>query len=326
MAQQGNQYFLQSIEINGEVLPRESVISVAYIEMAKLEAPLLLLNIRDVTGYILDNMAVKEGAVITVALGDPEGEQALFKEEFFIVSAPLNMDTVTITSISTAMRTLLIPTGTPHFFVDAEPAKIIRTLTKRLKPVTDPFNRLGTYHLNMGQKPATLIRQVAKDHGGLAWTARGKLHLRTMTDLIKIKPAFTYEYNNPQAKYRITKLRNINADFAVTAPKQHRYVGYSMTEGYRAFGDAFLPVKMVSDAELGTLQNMGRVLIPKLDIECAGNPAIQAGAVIQVIIHRYDSENRIDESVPKNMIVERVTQFEERVAYSTRMILGVPNE
>ncbi|MBD2801643.1 hypothetical protein ID854_14610 [Xenorhabdus sp. M] len=51
MVQQSNQYFLQSIEINDEVLPRESVTSVAYIEIAKLEAPLLLLNVRDVTGY-----------------------------------------------------------------------------------------------------------------------------------------------------------------------------------------------------------------------------------------------------------------------------------
>ncbi|PHM51587.1 tail length tape measure protein [Xenorhabdus hominickii] len=326
MVQQCHQYFLQAIEINGEVLPRESVTSVAYIEIARLEAPLLLLNVRDMTGYLLDNMGVKEGAVMTATLGDPEGEHALFKEDFYVVSAPLNMDTVTITSISTAMRTLLIPTGAPRFFVDAEPEKIIRTVIKGLKRVTDPFNRLGTYHLNMGQKPATLLRQVANDHGALAWTARGTFHLKSMADLLRTKPAFTYEYNNPQAEYRITKLRNLNADFAVTAPKQHRYVGYSMTDGYRTVGDASLPVKLVSDAELGTLQNMGRVLIPKLDIECAGNPAIQAGSVIQIIIHRYDPENRIDESVPKNMIVERVTQFEERVAYSTRMILGVPSE
>ncbi|CDL83605.1 hypothetical protein [Xenorhabdus szentirmaii] len=151
----------------------------------------------------------------------------------------------------------------------------------------------------MGQKPATLIRQIAKDHGALAWTARGKLHLKSMRGLINTKPAFTYEYNNPRAKYRITKLSNLNADFAVTAAKHHRYVGYSMTEGYRSFGEASLPVKVVSDSDLGTLQNRGRVLIPKLDIECTGNPAIQAGTVIQVIIHRYDPDNRIDESLPK---------------------------
>ncbi|MBD2782204.1 tail length tape measure protein [Xenorhabdus szentirmaii] len=326
MVQQSNQYFLQSIEINGEVLPRESVTSVAYIEIAKLEAPLLLLNVRDVTGYVLDNMGVKAGAVITATLGDPDGEQAFFKEAFSVVSAPLNRDTVTITSIAMSMRTLLVPTSAPRFFVDAEPEKLIRTLAKGLHPVTDPFNRLGTYHLNMGQKPATLIRQVAKDHGALAWIARGQLHLKSMAELINTKPAFTYEYNNPQAKYRITKMRNLNADFAVTAAKQHRYVGYSMTEGYRSFGEASLPVKMVSDADMGTLQNRGRVLIPKLDIECTGNSAIQAGSVIQVVIHRYDPDNRIDESIPKKMIVERVTQFEERIAYSTRMILGVPNE
>ncbi|WP_143707608.1 hypothetical protein [Xenorhabdus szentirmaii] len=126
-------------------MPRESVTSVAYIENAQLAAPLLLLNVRDVTGYVLDNLGVREGAVITATLGDPDGEQALFKETFSVISAPLNRDTVTITSLSTAMRTLLIPTGTPRFFTDAEPEKIIRTLAKGLQTVADPFNRLDTY-------------------------------------------------------------------------------------------------------------------------------------------------------------------------------------
>lgn len=321
-----NQYFLQTIEIDGTELPRESVTSVAYIEIAKLEAPLLLLNVRDMTGKILDNMKVGEGSIITVTLGDPVGNQALFKEKFYVVSAPLNMDTVTITSISVAMRTLLIPASAPRFFVDAQPAQIITTLVKGLKPVADSFNRIGTYHLNMGQKPATVLRQIARDHGALAWLARGDINVKSMVELIKNKPAFTYEYNNPQAKYRITKLSNINSDMASTASKQYRYVGYSMTDGYRSAGDSSLPVRLVPDSDLGTLQNKGRVLIPKLDIECAGNAAIKAGSVIQLVIHRYDSENRIDESVPKNMIVERVTQFEERFAYTTRMILGVPSE
>ncbi|EKN4689583.1 tail length tape measure protein [Yersinia ruckeri] len=321
-----NQYFLQTIEINGTELPRESVTSVAYIEITKLEAPLLLLNIRDMTGNILDNMGVREGSVITATLGDPEGNQALFKEEFYVVSAPLNMDTVTITSISMNMRTLLIPTSAPRFFVDAQPEQIITTLVKGLNPVADSFNRIGTYHLNMGQKPATLLRQIAGDHGALAWMARGNINVKSMAGLLKNKPAFTYEYNNPQAKYRITKMSNINSDMAATASKQHRYVGYSMTEGYRSAGDKSLPVRLMPDSDLGTLQNMGRVLIPKLDIECAGNAAIKAGSVIQLLIHRYDTDNRIDESVPKTMIVERVTQFEERFAYSTRMILGVPSE
>lgn len=321
-----NQYFLQAIEINGTQLPRESVTSVAYIEITKLEAPLLLLNIRDVTGNVLDNMGVREGSTITATLGDHEGSQALFKERFYVVSAPLNMDTVIITSISMDMRTLLIPASSPRFFVDAQPAQIITTLVKGLKPNADTFNRIGTYHLNMGQKPATLLKQIACDHGALVWLARSNINVKSMTDLMKNKPAFKYEYNNPHAKFRITKMRNINSDMAVTTSKQYRYVGYSMTDGYRSAGDSSLPVRLTPDSDLGTLQNKGRVLIPKLDIECAGNAAIKAGMVIQLMIHRYDNENRIDESLPKTMIVERVTQFEERFAYSTRMILGVPSE
>ncbi|MGL5103040.1 MAG: tail length tape measure protein [Plesiomonas sp.] len=326
MAKTQNQYFLQSIEINEKKIPRESIIKAAYIEATKLESPLLILNIRDMTGNALDNLGIKRDSIITATMGDPEGASVMFKETFTVLSAPLQMDTVSITSISTSMRKLLTPAGKPQFFVEQQPKSILNRLTTGLTPITDTFDRIGTYHLNAGEKPAAVINRISKDHGSLAWIARGCIFVKSMSSLMAMKPKFRYEYNNPRAQYHITKMSNINNDLSATEASRHRYVGYSMTDGYRSSGDESMPIKLVADPEMGTLKNMRLNLIPKLDIECAGNAEVSAGDVIEVIIHRYDTENRIDESVPKKMIVARVVQFEDRTSVTSRMILGVPSE
>ena len=111
---------------------------------------------------------------------------------------------------------------------------------------------------------------------------------------------------------------------SATQDSQYRFVGYSETDGYVETGDASLPVRYVSDADMSTLKNMQQVLVPKLDIEVSGNTDITAGMVIGIQIHRYDQKNQVDESLPKNFIVERVAHYEDRISYITRMILGVP--
>jgi len=99
-----------------------------------------------------------------------------------------------------------------------------------------------------------------------------------------------------------------------------------MTEGYVAVGDKTKPVKYISDADVATLTNMARVIVPKLDIEVSGNADVTAGMVIGVQIHRYDAENQVDETLPKNFIAVAVIHHEDRIGYTTRMILGVPNQ
>ncbi|HGU9824339.1 TPA: hypothetical protein ACNFPD_003443 [Enterobacter cancerogenus] len=97
-----------------------------------------------------------------------------------------------------------------------------------------------------------------------------------------------------------------------------------MTEGYIEVGDPNLPPRQISDADMETLRNMQRTIVPKLDIEVDGNPRIRPGLVIEIRIYRYDEENVLDESLPQKMIVLNVAHYEDRVGYNTRMILGEP--
>lgn len=318
------QYYLQSVSLNGVEIPRSDVIESAYIEMLNFMGPVLMLQIRDTSQRVIDNLKVKMGSTLVATLGDAAGRYALFQETFYVVQAPYERDTVHIVAIVSSVQKLLTPAAQPRYYNQKQPSDIVRELAPGLIVNADSLSKVGTWHLNNGQKPAVLLKQIANDTGAKAWYAQKKINFKLNDSLLAQPASFTYEYNNPRAGFAFSKIRNINQDFAATATRQFRFMGWHETEGFKQTGDPSLPIKMVSDDDLGVLQNKHITIIPKLDAECSGNPGIMAGQVINVMLHRYDAENRVNESVPKTMVVERVTHFESRWTYLTRMILGVP--
>lgn len=323
--QQAYQYFLQSVTLNDKVLPRSWITSVIYIEKTRLTAPLLVLDVHDTDGKLVDEMGASYGGILVAELGDPTGQRGAYKETFFVTSAPASGDVVRITSLSVDLKRLKTPSARVRLYADRQPGDIMKEFGDKMTIDADAFKKAMTYHLNMGEKPSGVLRQIAEDHGALVWCARGKFCMKDMAKLIKGKPVFTYEANNPKAKYTISKRSNLNQDNATTSSRDYRFVGYSMTDGYIEVGDKSKPIKYISDADIATLTNMARVLVPKLDIEVSGNPDITAGMVIAIQIHRYDPDNQVDETLPKNFIVAAVIHHEDRIGYTTRMILGVPN-
>ncbi len=318
------QYFLQSVTLNDKAIPREWINATLYIEKTKLTGPLLRLEVRDATGSIVDDYHATYGSTLVVETGDPSGKRGTLKETFFITSAPAQGDVVQITAVHADLKRLKTPVSAAKLFVNKQPGDILKEFAGSLTVEADAFKKAGTYHLNMGEKPSLVLSQIAADNGALVWMARGRFCVKEMARLIKTKAACVYEANNPSAEYTISRSQIINQDFATTESSRYRFVGYSATDGFIEAGDASLPVRYVSDADMATLKNMQQVLVPKLDIEVAGNTEISAGMVIGIQIHRYDQQNQVDESLPKNFIVERVAHYEDRISYTTRMILGVP--
>ncbi|HFU2857311.1 TPA: tail length tape measure protein [Enterobacter cloacae] len=321
-----SQYFLQSLSLNGVVIPREWVVEAAYLEGLNLTFPLLLVKIRDVSGAVIDNGKLKKGSELVAELGDGTRGGPVFKETFYVVEAPVAQDAIHVTAIAKDVQRLLVPAAQPRFFTNKQPAEIIRQLAPGLTTSADVLNKTGTWHLNMAQKPAVLFKQIAQDTGAMCWVARKTINFKSVSNLLNQRPTFEYEYNNPKAKHILTKIRNVNQESLYTSPREYRYMAYHDNDGLKVAGDASLPVKMISDPDLGVLQNKHVTIIPVLDAEMSGNPGLQAGQVVNVILHRYDKVNRMDESVPKKMIVERVTHFENQFVYRSRVILGIPFE
>jgi hypothetical protein len=322
--QQLQQLFLQSITLNEQLVPRDWIVASVYIEKGTLNGPLLKLEIRDMTGTVIDDWKAKYGAVLVAEMGDPSGEQESFTTTFFVTSANLAADVVTLIAVSEEVRQLKIPSPVTRMYNNKTPAEVFGVYAKGLKFDLGNQKRAITCHLSAGEKPSRMLSSIARDKASMVYVCRGAMHFSPLTDLSKVEPAFVYEANNPKAEYRISKMRPIHQDFAMTADTKYRFVGYSMTEGYIEVGDPSLPPRQISDADMETLRNMQRKLIPKFDIEVDGNPDIKPGLVIEIRVYRYDEENVLDESLPQKMIVKNVAHYEDRVGYTTRMLLGVP--
>lgn len=326
MSQELQQYFLQSVTINDNKVPRDWIFTAVYVEKSSLKAPLLKLEIHDMTGTIIDDWKAKYGASLVAEMGDPNGNAGTFKTTFFVTSAMLAGDVITVIAVSEDVHRFKIPSPRTNLHTNKTPDTIFKAYSGNLKISSSVLKRAVTYHLNAGDKPSKMLSEIARDKGALCWVCRGEFNFYTLADLMKQTPSFTYEGNNPQAKYTLSKMRMIQQEHATTAKNQYRFVGYSMTDGYIEYGDSSLPVRYISDSDMETLRNMQLSLVPKMDIEVAGNPDIKPGMLIEILVYRYDQENRIDESMPRKLIVKNVAHFEDRIGYTTRMILGVPNK
>ncbi|RAU45300.1 phage tail tape measure protein [Pseudocitrobacter sp. RIT415] len=319
-----SQLFLQSVKIGSTEIPRSMIASCLYIEIADLTGPQLRLEIHDSSSYVVDQLGVKKGTILTCSFGDPQGlGNTTWVDTFEVLKAPQSSDMVTIIAFSEKVKALKQPAPKPQFFVKKQPANIVSALATALTVSADNFKKLGTYHLNMGQKPSGVLAQMAQEAGALCWVCRGTINVKSMATLSRSSPALTYEANNPKAPLRLNRFAKLNNDDQYIRSRQYRLMAYHPTKGLLTAGDKSWPVKMVSVDDQTALNNLSTFLLPKIDVEVTGNSAITPGLPVKVLIHNYNSESGLDESVPTKLIVRVAAHQEDRFGYVTRAVLGV---
>ena len=126
MSQELQQYFLQSVTINDNKVPRDWIFAAVYVEKASLKAPLLKLEIHDITGTIIDDWKAKYGASLVAEMGDPQGNAGTFKTTFFVTSAMLAGDVVTVIAVSEDVRRFKIPSPRTNLHTNKTPDAIFK--------------------------------------------------------------------------------------------------------------------------------------------------------------------------------------------------------
>lgn len=321
MANELAQLYIQTVSLDGEIIPRELFVKTNYIESLNLRAPILMLDLHDFSREYIDNKKINSDSILSITAGDPDGDGEFFKDDFRVIAYPLDNDTIKIQAVSTSAAELLVRSPTAMYLSDTVTSVISKFSTKD-KDIEDE-GRQVTFHVNNGEKPAYPLMKMAKDNGAFIWASRSSIFFKRYETLSSQPPAFRYEANNPNSEYTITKLSHISNDYIASQTSNMQYMGFNSVEGFQSFGDSESPTVMVSSGDPQTISNLNKTFVPKLDVECTGNPNIFAGMVLEVIVNRYDVENKIDESIPKQMIVGVVAHNENRVTFRTRMILGV---
>lgn len=175
MAQELQQYFLQSVLINDNKVPRDWIFTAVYVEKTSLKAPLLKLEIHDATGTVIDDWKAKYGASLVAEMGDPNGNAGTFKTDFFVTSAMLAGDVVTVIAVSEDVRRFKIPSPRTNLHTNKTPDAIFKAYSGKLKITSSVLKRAVTYHLNAGDKPSKMLSEIARDKGALCWVCRGEV-------------------------------------------------------------------------------------------------------------------------------------------------------
>jgi hypothetical protein len=318
-----NQLFLQSVKAGDQEIPRSMISRAIYIEFSDLSGPQLELEVRDGTGYLTDTLGITQGTILTCSMGNPQGiGNKSWTDTFEVLKAPDQGDMVRIIAFSKKVKTLKARAVAPQFFVKKQPSVVLAALASSLTVSSDSFKKLGTYHLNMGQKPSAVLSRMAQEAGALCWAARGTIYIKGMAALSNKAADITYEANNPKATYRINRFAKLNDQDSYLLHRQYKYMAYSATNGMLTAGKDTWPVKMVSVDDQTALNNLTMCLLPRFDMEVDGNSALTPGLVVKVLVHTYNTTSGLDESVPTKMIIDRVIHVEDRYNYNCRVILA----
>lgn len=322
MADKLQQLFIQSVAINGEKINRDLVVRSSYIESLGLRGPILMMDVHDYTRDIIDNKKLNSQSIITITAGDATGTGELFKDDFRVISYPLENDLIRIQAVSKGVAAILVRSPTPTYVNGDTAANIIGLFTKM--PVqSSAQERTLTIHVNNGDKPAYPLMRMARESGAAIWSAKGKIFFRKYSEFASQSPAFKYEASNPSAEKTITKARYITNDYMERQATDYNFVGFNSTEDFQSAGNSAAPTRFVSSGDPQTLANLSTSFKPKMDIECNGNPNLTVGMTLSVLINRYSTDSQSDESVPRKMVIGSITHCEDRVGYRVRMILGV---
>ncbi len=317
-------FFVQSITINGKQLDKGKIESTTYIEHVNMNGSLLILEIADESGSMRDENRVKSGGEVVALLGDPDGSGTLFQEIFTILKAPVSNGRMRICAIQKDMDKLKKPSPKAIFLADKPTLQSVKTLASGIPIEAGRVTGLCTYHLDAGEAPSGLLREIAKDHACLCYWSRGKLHLVPYSEAFQQPPVIMLESHNPKAEHTIAFYKWLDHDFASERQNVKRYSCYSMTEGWQySAGNDDAPIEFVPNATLSQLNNRLKHIVPLLEVETAGDGALQAGVMVGIRINKMSNENVLDESAPPEILITRVIHHETPNNYMCTLELGV---
>lgn len=310
---------VRSIKCNGDEIDLSLLATCAYIEFMSLEGAQLMIEFNDIESIIRDDYAVKAGVTLEVEFNDFSNDS--FTEEFQVLANdPARAGFVMVSAMQSQVAAAKVPAQRPFFFV----GKTVESIVKALMPkVTnwdaESISGVYTYHLLQNMTPSQLIRKIERDLDISVYVLRGVGYIRACKTIDAETHYVTLEYNNPAAAYPISALSPFDLSKLWAREVGKAYFSWSMVGG--VVGDESLdgvPV-FASHRTVPQLKNLTKQFMPALELNCFGSLQMAPSQKIEMIFHRHDTENVIDESLPDTATITRITHFQTGLIYSCNL-------
>lgn len=196
-----------------------------------------------------------------------------------------------------------------------------------LKRSIGQFAVVENYHCIAGERPTTMLRQLAEEQGAHAWVARGTFHLRKFAELLAQDPAMTFHYATMDSGFPILKYTRPSTQMHLQESAIRSFTGWNETLGRVKTSSSipFLagakstPPMITGAAAPYVLGNKPVTKQTAIDFVTLGNLSITPGQLAKLVWHLPDPENPIDEGLPERVVIESVAHWYSSQKYYCRV-------
>mgnify|MGYP005809754567 CR=1 FL=1 len=311
-----NEALVRSIKCNGVLVDPILMLSCAYIEFMSLDGAQLMLEFTDAGSLIRDDYGFKSGAIIEIVFDDFSNDS--FTEEFEVLTVnPAGGNVIVVNALQKNVSLSKVPARRPLFFVDESASTIIKTLLPDVGEwEEEAISGLYTYHLLQDSTPSQLIRKIERDLGVSVFIVRGVGYIKSCQSIVDQEKIVTLEYNNPAAERPISALSPFDLSKVWAREVGKAYFSWSMVGGM--VGDESLdgtPL-FVPHRSVPQLEKLSKQFLPALNLNSFGSLQMSPSKKIEMIFHRHNTERVIDESLPDEGIISRITHYQLGLVYS----------
>lgn len=320
----------------GEEIDRSFLKECIYTETVDLSGPRLSLLFDDPDSILTDSpwFKIKIGDVLEIIFEDPTYRKGLnVVIRFIILTMPKDGIRLTMHCFQEDVYKLKMPAPEARLFVQKPVREILRELIPGLKSgvIQDRignFPVVEDYHLLPGMRPSLLIRQMAKEHGAVAFFSRNVFCFQRLVDLRNLneEERIYYEWNNIQAENQIVHMDVMNVAHVVGDRILRKYIGWHMVKGFVS-GDCISTDAPVEFAGVGheiTLSNMVEFTLLLIDLAMIGDGRLEPGLALKFGWHLDDKARPFDESLPTTGVVGVVCHYHTGDQYNCRTKIVVP--
>ncbi len=319
-------YFLQAVKLirNGVeagTFDLSFLKEVTFVETIDLSGPRLMMTFDDTNSIIRDDMKVKERDVLQIRIADVWERDGIDQTvQFVIWTMPNRANMVTLNCMQRNVDLLKQPAKDSILFPKASIETILKRLAPGLKYNVGSFPALEAYHLLPGERPTRLLRQIAKERGGLCFYRRGSIVFQKLGELLKKEAKHTYEHDNRRAKNQIVYFTRDNAKALIKDRVERNVIGWDMVKGIMKSGKKTTkPPEFVSVCNMPTMNNLTEIPYPAIDFIALGNGAFVPGMPISLKWNAARVDAPIDESLPAKVVIGTVAHYYSSQKYFVRV-------
>lgn len=311
---------------SGEELETSYLDNGVYVESMELDGPRLLLTFRDPEQNIKNMIQPKGTDTLTVSMADSwrDGGES-FHDNFTILTIRSPGNRVKFELMATKVYSTKQIADRTRIFKQRAPYEVIQAFSSDAAVIAGQFPVIENYHCIAGERPSTLLRQIAKEHGAHIWYERGKVYFQKFADLFKRDAEIELSHGNMNAENIIISYNKPSGQIQAQEENSRSFTGWDekdrrvKTDSARLGSAKSTPPSQTASPYPLILGNQPVAKKFVIDLTAYGNLSLTAGQSVKLSWRTPAPQNPLNEGLPDKIIIDQVAHWYSSQKFMTRI-------